>query len=343
MTLSLCVPSIDRQRQCRHLMELTFAFCRSQCLFAAIELGIFPLLEKESLDSTEISARLQLNERGARDLLDALVGLDLLIRHGDRYQNGPVASAFLVPDTPSYIGGWCSFTSGRLYPVWRSLAEAIRTGLPQNEAKTEADYYSNLGSDAERLDRFMKAMTGLSVRPAEVIASIFPWASVRTFIDLGGATGSLAAHLLRTHPHLTGGVFELPSVRPFCDATATEFAGRLTCHEGDFFTTPLPQADVYILGHVLHNWNADEKDRLLRAVHHALKPGGSIVVYEWFLDDTRERLLALLDSLTMRLVTRTGGSITQRECESELSRAGFGQTEAIDDEPYTIVVGRKTT
>ena len=32
---------------------------------------------------------------------------------------------------------------------------------------------------------------------------------------------------------------------------------------GDFFADPLPHADVLIMGHILHDWNLDEKRMLL--------------------------------------------------------------------------------
>lgn len=337
------IPAImNGQRECQALMEMAFAFCQSQCLFTAVELGLFSLLEEQALNQSEITSRLGVNERGALDFLDSLVALRLLNRARDGYSNTPAASLYLTKQSPFYIGDLLRFIAGRLYPVWGHLPEAIRTGLPQNEARTVEDYYANLGADKIRLECFLKGMTGLSVRPAEVIAQRFPWRQYNSFIDLGGGSGSLAVHLLRSHPQLSGGVFELPSTRPFFEAFASGLQERLKFYDGDFFRDPIPASDVFILGHILHNWNMDEKKELLSRVYDAVNPGGSVIVYEWLLDESRDKTLPLMDSLNMLLVTRTGSGISEGTCQDLLRNAGFRNCEIFaSDEPYTLVVGWK--
>ena len=49
--------------------------------------------------------------------------------------------------------------------------------------------------------------------------------------------------------------------------------GALPSVTGDFFRDPLPDADLYVLARVLHDW-ADEKcSQLLARVHHVCRPG----------------------------------------------------------------------
>jgi SAM-dependent methyltransferase len=334
--------SDEGREACQRLMNIAFAFCQSQCLFAAVELGIFSLLEGTVLTEQEIGTHANVDQRGRAEFLDSLVALGLLTRKATGYTNAPAASMYLVKTNPFYIGGLLEFMAARLYPVWRRLTEGLQTGLPQNEALEEPDYYANLGADKTRHSVFLNGMTGLSARPAHVIAARFPWRQHKTFVDLGGATGSLAIELLKFHAHLFGVVFDLPSVQPFFETFASNFGDRLIFYAGDFFKDPLPSADVFILGHVLHNWNADQKLCLLSKVYEAVKPGGAIIIYEWLLDESREKLLGLFDSLNMLLVTRTGCSISEGACHTFLQSAGFEGAETfIDDDPYMIVVGRK--
>ena len=75
---------------------------------------------------------------------------------------------------------------------------------------------------------------------------------------------------------------------------------RLRFHPGDFFADPLPSADVLVMGHILHDWNMDEKLVLLRKAHDALPDGGALIVYESIIDDERrENAFGLLMSLNM--------------------------------------------
>jgi hypothetical protein len=156
-----------------------------------------------------------------------------------------------------------------------------------------------------------------------------PWAQYRTFIDVGGAEGGLSVQLALAHSHLTGGTFELPGVQKYHDAYVDSFdlADRLRFHGGDFFQDPLPETEVMIMGHVLHNWNLEQKRLLVQKAYAALSPGGMLLVYESLLDDDRRsNTLGLLMSLNMLLVTREGFGFTGPECQTWMREAGFSKT-----------------
>lgn len=51
-------------------------------------------------------------------------------------------------------------------------------------------------------------------------------------------------------------------------------AGPPRCVAGDFFTDPLPEADLYVLARVLHDWSHGKCVQLLARVQQACRPGG---------------------------------------------------------------------
>ncbi len=102
-----------------------------------------------------LSERLMLHPRSARDFLDALVALGMLERDGDRYANTPETALFLDRAKPPYVGGLLEMANARLYPFWGSLTEALRTGQPQNEAKTGENFFTALYADPARLEGFL--------------------------------------------------------------------------------------------------------------------------------------------------------------------------------------------
>lgn len=55
----------------------------------------------------------------------------------------------------------------RLYPYWDLLSDGLRTGHPQNEAKTGGNFFDALYRDSARLKSFLQAMTGLSMGATE--------------------------------------------------------------------------------------------------------------------------------------------------------------------------------
>src|SRR5579859_3444215 len=145
------------------ILQTGLAFWASKTLLSAVEMELFTELAKHPGDLATLQGRLGLHARGARDFLDTLVALKFLERRDGRYYNTPDTDFFLDKRKPSYIGGILEMANHRLYPFWGHLTEALKTGLPQNEAKTGGpDLFSALYADPTRLKEFLKAMTGIS-------------------------------------------------------------------------------------------------------------------------------------------------------------------------------------
>src|SRR5262249_40100278 len=126
----------SRELSPEHIMQVGLGFLASRTVLTAAELGLFTKLAKGGLDAETLRRRLGLHRRGALDFFDALVALRLLERRNGKYFNTPESNHFLDRAKPSYCGGILEMCSARLYSFWGSFPEGLRTGLPQNEAKT---------------------------------------------------------------------------------------------------------------------------------------------------------------------------------------------------------------
>ncbi|MEP6891343.1 MAG: methyltransferase [Nitrospirota bacterium] len=312
------------------IMQLGTGFWGSKTLLSAIELGLFTELAKGPLNAAALTKRLQLHPRSARDFFDALVALGMLKRTGLRYANTTDTGLFLDRAKPSYVGGILEMCNARLYRFWGSLTEGLRTGQPQNEVKTGGDFFGTLYADPQRLEGFLKAMTGLSVGAAQIIAKKFPWKKYRTFVDVGCAQGGVAVEIALAHKHLIGGGMDLPVVQPVFEAYAKArgVAQRARFHPGDFFKDPLPKCDVIVMGHILHDWDLDKKMMLLRKAYEALTPKGALIVHEALIDDARKQnVFGLLMSLNMLIETHGGFDFTGADCRKWMKDAGFKRTQ----------------
>jgi SAM-dependent methyltransferase len=236
---------------------------------------------------------------------------------------------FLDRKKPSYIGGMLEMANARLFGHWNSLTEALRTGQQQNEAKEDgtASPFAALYADPGRLKVFLGAMTGVSHGANMAIAKKAPWAKYKTFADIGPAQGDLAVQIALANPHLTGIGFDLAAVGPIFEeyATANSVSDRLRFQPGDFFTEALPvNVDVITMGHILHDWDVDEKRMLVKKAYDALNPGGAFVVYDAIIDDDRSKnSFGLLMSLNMLIESPGGFDYTGAECIGWMKEAGF--------------------
>jgi hypothetical protein len=329
-----------------HIMQVGFGFWASKTLLSAVELGVFSVLANAPADLPTLQSKLSLHQRSARDFLDALVALKLLKRENGIYSNTVDTDSFLDRAKPSYIGGILEMANARLYGIWGSLTEALRTGEVQSETKGGGeDIFAALYADPEKLRRFLSAMSGLSAGAAHTIAANFPWRDYKTFMDVGAAQGMVPATVARAHPHLTGIGFDLPPIKPVFEEFMAQngVEDRVRFQGGNFFDEPLPKVDVIVLGHILHDWNLAQKKMLLSKAFDALPNGGAVVVYDAIIDDDRrENVFGLMMSLNMLIETPGGFDYTGEDCQAWMREVGFSKTRVEPlAGPDSMVIGLK--
>ena len=327
------------------IMQTGLGFWGSKTLLSAVELGLFTTLADGAQNLESLRKKFELHPRSARDFLDALVALGFLSRKGDVYSNTPETDMFLDRRKPSYIGGILEMANARLYGFWNSLPEGLRTGKPQNEAKHGGGLFEKLYEDPKRLEQFLKSMTGLSLAAGRAIAAKFEWKKYKTFVDVGCAQGGVPMEIAKAHPHLTGGGFDLPAVKPIFDQFMEShgLSQRMKFTGGDMFQEPLPKADVIVMGHILHDWGMDEKRALIKKAYDALPAGGAFIIFEALIDDDRSKnAFGLLMSLNMLIETPDGFDYTGADCQGWLKEAGFKQTRVEHlAGPDSMVIGIK--
>lgn len=313
-----------------HILKIGLGFWASKTLLSAVEMEVFTELAKHPENLDAVTGRLGLHPRGARDFLDALVALGFLTRdENGRYANTAETDLFLDKRKPSYMGGILEMANHRLYPFWGGLTTALRTGEQQNEAKAGDDMFAKLYADPAKLKEFLYAMSGVSRGANMAIANKFDWSGYGSFVDAGTAQGDLALQIATANPHLQGIGFDLPEVAPIFEdyIVSNGAADRVRFVGGNFFQDPLPKADVVLYGHILHDWDLEEKKHLLRMAHDALPDGGAVIVYDAIIDDERkENAFGLLMSLNMLVETQGGFDYTGADCQGWMEEAGFRET-----------------
>lgn len=309
------------------ILQVGSGFWSSKTLLAAVELGVFTVLAKQPAELAALQQHFGFHGRGARDFFDTLVALGFLKRVDGVYQNTPETDLFLDQAKPSYMGGVLEMASRRLYGFWDDLIPALRSGQPQNEVKSGEEPFATIYADPDRLSVFLRAMTGISRGANLEIARRLPWDKFKSCADIGTAQGDLVSQIALANPHLKGTGYDLPVVRPVFESYVKELglAGRVSFQEGDFFKDEgLPQADVILMGHILHDWDLPTKKMLLEKAYRALPEGGMVIAYDAIIDDDRsQNAFGLLMSLNMLIETPGGFDYTGSDCIGWMQEAGF--------------------
>lgn len=319
------------------IMEVGMAFWPSRTLLAAVKLGVFTSLGRDSKTGAELRDSLRLHQRSTPDFFDTLVALRFLERDGDgpesRYRNTEETAFFLDRNSPAFMGGFLEMAHDRLYKFWGDLDEALRTGKPQNETKDGGEgVFEELYREPERLEQFMDAMAGISAGNFMALAEKFDFSRYNTLCDVGGAAATLSTIVARRHPHLQITSADLPQATAIAanKIAAAGLSDRVTAVNIDFFKDDLPKADVITMGMILHDWDLENKKMLIRKAYEALPEGGAFIVIEALIDDARrENAFGLMMSLNMLIEFGEAFDYSGADFDGWCREAGFKRTEVI--------------
>jgi O-methyltransferase domain/Dimerisation domain len=319
-----------------NIMKIGSGFWASKILLTAVNFQLFTkLAEKESMSAAQIKNVLELRctDRNVFDFLDTLTGFGFLNRKGvlesGMYSNSTDTDVFLDKNKPSYIGGILEMMNNRLYQFWGNLDEGLITGLPQNEAKTGEDFFGLLYQDPNKLKAFVNAMSGIQMGNFMTFAQTFDFSKYKTLTDVGGSAGLLSLMVARHQPHMNCTTFDLPPVEPIAKATIQQFQldDRVKAESGDFFTNSFPNADIIVMGNILHDWDEENKLALMKKAYEALPSGGAFAAIENIIDDERKQnVFGMMMSLNMLIETGKGFDYTFADFNNWAKTVGFKST-----------------
>jgi SAM-dependent methyltransferase len=306
--------------------RLGTAFCRAKVVLTALEVGLFTALGGGGATAEQLCDELDLHPRALPDLLFALASLGLVRADGQRWTNTDAAARFLDRSSPAYGGGFLERANHMMYPAWEKLTGLLRTGAPQVAGREDqAAAFERMMADPDHVDRFLRMMDAVSGPLGPELATKFGWAGYDTVVDIGGARGNLLAHILKANPHLRGYVFDLPGIQtPFERHMESLGVGnRARFVGGDFFESALPQGDVLVMGHVLHDWSVEQRRQLIAKAYAAVRPGGALLIYDQLTGQGHGDPWNEMISLNMQLLTPGGSEYGFAECRQWLAEAGF--------------------
>ena len=328
------------------VLNLILAFRGSKTMFTTVSMGIFDRLDEGGADAATLARELGANADALERLLDSCVALGLIQKVGTVYSNLSVAGTYLTRSSPNTLAGYILYSDRALYPLWGNLEAAIRQGTNRWEQTFggRTSIFEHFFRTEEARRDFLSGMNGFGQLSSPAVVAAFDLGRFHRLVDLGGGTGHLTLTACARYPKLQGAVFDLPAAI----ATARECVersperSRVSLIAGDFFTDPLPEADLFALGRILHDWGEDKVLTLLRKVWQRLPSGGALLIAEKILDDNKTGpLLALMQSLNM-LVGTEGKERTLAEYTALLRQGGFTQVEGrITTAPLDAILALK--
>ncbi|XP_029459510.1 acetylserotonin O-methyltransferase-like isoform X1 [Rhinatrema bivittatum] len=334
------------------LLEYKNGFLASKTMFTACELGVFDLLlESEvALSSAVIAQHLGSSADGMERLLSACVGLKLLeaeLKNEEAfYRNTELSSLYLTKSSPKSLYHMMMYYSQSIYLCWHYLTDAVREGENQFVrafgVPTKKFFDATYRSEEEMIT-FMHCMDSMLHLCRKDVLTLFDLSLFPIVCDLGGCSGAVAKECISLYPASTVTIYDLPKV---VQTAKKHFISpdehRIRFQEGDFFEDSVPEADLYILARIIHDWSEKKCLQLLGKAYKACKPGGAVLLVEELLNEDRSGpVTSQLQSLNM-LVFLEGKERTPAEYSKLLTAVGFKEIQVrTSGKTYAAILGRK--
>ncbi len=165
-------------------------------------------------------------------------------------------------------------------------------------------------------------------RDLDTIALAYDFSFARMVVDVGGGDGSLLKAILGAYPELRGVVLDRPDVvqRAAHRVDDSPVAARLEYLSGDFFENVPPDGDIYILKHILHDWDEDRCICVLRRCRERMRKSSTLLIIEGIQRDGFADGSSWLDLGVMAI---GGRERTLAEYERLLAAANLAATEVL--------------
>jgi SAM-dependent methyltransferase len=303
-------------------MQIANGYWATGILGAAASHSLFTHLAAGADTTSELAARAGIAERGAQTLLDGLVSLGLVEAHDGRYRNTAEAATYLVEGQPTCLSPFAELKLAEMRRLV-TLPDVVRNGGPLSDAATEV-------AENPHWEHVVRGIAGQAVPVANIAADVLGLAAADeiSILDIGGGSGIYSAIWLELNPTARSTQLDWGRVNAIARELLIErgVADRFTCVEGDFHTTDFGAAayDVVVFSHIAHQEGPEDNVATFARIRDALKPGGTLVVSDYIVDDDRSGPpFPLLFAGEMLLKTSAGGTWRQADYHAWLTKAGF--------------------
>lgn len=282
------------------LVELHVGFVANRALLAAVELGVADLVPLQG----ELQTARQLAERlGAKDhelvyrFMRHLSSIHVFKEYSARRFGHTDLSLLLRHDHPQSMRA-CILCFGQAqYRGWDGLAHMLRTGETSfDHVNGGTDLWSYYGAHKQEEESFQQMLVQTLSAATPPITMDFRWAPLVAQVrrekqaegiliaDIGGGTGTVLRLILEelaSEPNVRGLLFDQESVIEQAQGKWANdpFRNKTAFISGSFFGW-IPEADIFVLRMVLHDWDDSKASNILRNVRDAMPPHSRVVVIE---------------------------------------------------------------
>ncbi|MDH2386886.1 methyltransferase [Bradyrhizobium sp. CER78] len=313
------------------LLDLIQSHRITSAIYVAAKLGIADMLLDGAKPLDDIAASTGADRQALARLLAALSTIGLCKRTAqDRYTLTETGAALASTARPS-CKAWAIFEAEMLQRSWSGMLETIMTGKTAAQLRGFNSSFDMMAGAPDQVRMFNAAMADLTGLVTADLLEAYDFGRIAHLMDVGGGSGELIGAVATRYPQVRGTVFDLVRCGEAANAhlAGLGIADRVAFQAGDFFVSVPAVADAIILKSVIHDWDDQRSDVILRNCRLALPANGSLLLVERIMPEApmpcdADRSHAFSD---LNMLRGPGGrERTEAQYRGLLMQAGFRTT-----------------
>jgi SAM-dependent methyltransferase len=322
------------------MLQIISGFWISRAVYVIGKLGIPDLLQSGPKTAEELATATETHAPSLFRILRALVSVGVLSSaEGDRFAQTPLSET-LVTDAPGSLRWFAVSELGQEhYPAWGNLMHSVKTGEIAFDNFFGVDIWKYFQQNPDDAAIFNNSMSNMTAAVNEAITSLYDFSQFGTIVDVGGGHGGLITAILNKNPELKGVLFDAPEViegtRPKIEAAG--LGNRVETVAGNFFQSVPEGGDAYIMKWIIHDWDDEKSNTILRNCRSRMQPNGRLILVDSVVPQTDEPHFSKFIDLNM-LVMTGGKERTEKEFAELLAAAGFRLLRVIPTDLPTSIV-----
>ncbi|MGB3641622.1 MAG: methyltransferase [Rivularia sp. (in: cyanobacteria)] len=305
------------------LWETWMSMFHFPTLTVADELGLFTLIAQAPKTASEVSQSLCLTERATEALLGVITSLGYLVQQNSKFNLTQVSRNFLLPQSPYYWGGMFKLMANN--PLTHSV---LLEGLKNDTANVyqEQDVWEAHEMEIEKAKVFTGGMQSMTMPGALGLANHGNFNGVKRLLDVGGGSAAVSVALAQRYPQMLCTILDLPVVCKIAKEYISKagLSNQIDTYSANFFADVFPAGyDAILFSNIVHDWEWEKCQHLVKNSFEALPKGGRIYIHELLLNDTKDGSITATSYSMCMIWWAKGKQYTASEVNQLLQQAGF--------------------
>lgn len=307
------------------LLHLITGTVAARAICAAARLGLADAAGSRAVAVSELASEIGADEGRLDRLVRALASVGICSRSAAGIVRFSRMGLALRADAPmsarQFAIDWEQRTESGM---WGNLSEAILTaGESGSEARRR--FFEHLADRPAELAAFHAGMDRATRSVAPSIISAYDFGRHRVVADVGGGSGELARTIVRAVPCARAISIDLPSAcRLSVPPSDAEARSRYAALGADFTRCVPVSADCIVIKGVLHDWDDETAERILRNCRAALDgPEAVLLAIELVVPRDNSPHVSKFIDLDIMATTQRGRERTLAEFRTLVARSGL--------------------